>query len=192
MQRLQGIPSSTSCRYRPMPVYWVHSMPTAAITRTAGIPTSFPNNLNELTEAMLIFLEVGGLKGGGINFDAKIRRSSTDQSDLFHAHIGGMDTFARALVTADAILNKSDFTKLRKDRYASFDSGKGKEFEDGKLTLEDLACLCHRTRRTRKHERQAGIHGKHHQPLHLILLPSRSFIRAVSSEETALLSLLLT
>ena len=98
----------------------------------------FPNNINELTEAMLIILEAGGFKGGGINFDAKIRRNSTDAEDLFHAHIGGMDTFARALITADTILKKSDYKKLRKTRYASFDSGKGKEFEDGKLSLEDL------------------------------------------------------
>ncbi|HKP32479.1 MAG TPA: xylose isomerase, partial [Chitinophagaceae bacterium] len=64
----------------------------------------FPNNLNELTEAMLIILEAGGFKGGGINFDAKIRRNSTDAEDLFHAHVGGMDAFARALITADNIL----------------------------------------------------------------------------------------
>jgi len=98
----------------------------------------FPNDINELTEAMLIILEAGGFKGGGINFDAKIRRNSTDSEDLFHAHIGGMDTFARALITADAILQKSDYKKIRKQRYASFDTGKGKEFEEGKLTLEDL------------------------------------------------------
>lgn len=98
----------------------------------------FPNNINELTEAMLIILEAGGFQGGGINFDAKIRRNSTDAEDLFHAHIGGMDTFARALITADAILKKSEYKKLRKTRYASFDSGKGKEFEEGKLSLEDL------------------------------------------------------
>jgi xylose isomerase len=98
----------------------------------------FPNNINELAEAMLVFLEAGGLKGGGINFDAKIRRSSTDPRDLFYAHIGGMDTFARALITADAVLNKSDFKQFRKDRYASFDTSKGKEFEEGKLMLEDL------------------------------------------------------
>ncbi len=98
----------------------------------------FPNDINELTEAMLIILEAGGFQGGGINFDAKIRRNSTDPADLFYAHIGGMDTFARALITADAILKKSDYKKLRKGRYASFDSGKGKEFEDGKLSLEDL------------------------------------------------------
>ena len=98
----------------------------------------FPNNINELTEAMLIFLEAGGLQGGGINFDAKIRRSSTDATDLFYAHIGGMDTFARALITADAILQKSDYKTFRKDRYATFDNGAGKDFEEGKLSLEDL------------------------------------------------------
>jgi len=98
----------------------------------------FPNDVNELTEAMLVILQAGGFKGGGINFDAKIRRNSTDADDLFHAHIGGIDTFARALLTADNILNKSDFKKLRKERYATFDSGKGKEFEEGKLSLENL------------------------------------------------------
>lgn len=98
----------------------------------------FPNDINELTEAMLVILEAGGFKGGGINFDAKIRRNSTDPADLFYAHIGGMDVFARALITADNILNKSDYKKVRSDRYASFDSGKGKEFEQGKLSLEDL------------------------------------------------------
>ena len=98
----------------------------------------FPNDINEITEAMLIILEAGGFAGGGINFDAKIRRNSTDPADLFYAHIGGMDLFARALVTADNILKKSDYKKVRTDRYASFDSGKGKDFENGKLTLEDL------------------------------------------------------
>ena len=98
----------------------------------------FPNDLNELTEAMLVILQAGGFRGGGINFDAKIRRNSTDAEDLFHAHIGGMDAFARALITADSILNKSDYKKLRKERYATFDSGSGKEFEEGKLSLEDL------------------------------------------------------
>lgn len=98
----------------------------------------FPNNINELTEAMLIILEAGGFGGGGINFDAKIRRNSTDPADLFYAHIGGMDTFARALIIADNILQKSDYKKIREERYASYDSGKGKEFEEGKLSLEDL------------------------------------------------------
>jgi xylose isomerase len=98
----------------------------------------FPNNINEVAEAMMVILEAGGLQGGGINFDAKVRRNSTDLVDLFHAHIGGIDTFARALVVADNVLQKTDYKKIRKDRYASFDSGKGKEFEEGKLTLEDL------------------------------------------------------
>lgn len=98
----------------------------------------FPNDINELTEAMLIILEAGGFKGGGINFDAKIRRNSTDAADLFYAHIGGMDAFARALITADTILQKSEYKKIRTERYASFDSGKGKAFEEGKLSLEDL------------------------------------------------------
>src|SRR6201985_1696057 len=98
----------------------------------------FPTDINEVTEIMMIILEAGGFAGGGINFDAKIRRNSTDPADLFYAHIGGMDVFARALITADNILQKSEYKKLRKDRYASFDSGKGKEFEQGKLTLEDL------------------------------------------------------
>jgi xylose isomerase len=98
----------------------------------------FPNNINELTEAMLIILEAGGFKGGGINFDAKIRRNSTDGADLFYAHIGGIDAFARALITADNILQSSDYKKLRQERYSSYDSAKGKEFEQGKLSLEDL------------------------------------------------------
>lgn len=98
----------------------------------------FPNNINELVEAMLVILEAGGFGGGGINFDAKIRRNSTDPTDLFYAHIGGMDCFARSLLAADAILNKSDYRKIRTERYASFDSGKGAEFESGALKLEDL------------------------------------------------------
>jgi len=98
----------------------------------------FPNDITEVTEYMMVLLRAGGLKGGGINFDAKVRRNSTDAADLFYAHIGGADVFARALIIADSILQKSDYTKIVTDRYASFDSGKGKEFEEGKLTLEDL------------------------------------------------------
>jgi xylose isomerase len=98
----------------------------------------FPNNLYELTEAMLVILESGGLKGGGINFDAKIRRNSTDAQDLFYAHIGGMDCFARALLTAARVLEQGEYRRFRKERYASFDSGKGRAFEKGELTLEQL------------------------------------------------------
>lgn len=98
----------------------------------------FPVNLNELIESMLIILEAGGFGGGGVNFDAKTRRNSTDLEDIFHAHIGGMDAFARALIIADAVLEKSPYKKFREQRYASFDSGKGKDFETGKLSLEEL------------------------------------------------------
>lgn len=98
----------------------------------------FPNNINELVEAMLVILASGGLQGGGINFDAKRRRNSTDPADLFYAHICGMDAFARALIIADQILKEGTYNKMRQDRYASFDKGKGKEFEQGKLSLEDL------------------------------------------------------
>ena len=101
----------------------------------------FPNNLYELVEAMLVILPAGGFAGGGINFDAKRRRNSTDPVDLFHAHIGGMDSFARALLVAEKILSQSDYSSIRQKRYASYDTGKGKEFEEGKLTLEALAEL---------------------------------------------------
>lgn len=101
----------------------------------------FPNNIYELTEAMLVILEAGGFKTGGVNFDAKTRRNSSDLEDIFYAHIGGMDTFARALITAQAILDDGEYLKLRKDRYANFDSGKGKQFESGKLALEELRTL---------------------------------------------------
>lgn len=98
----------------------------------------FPNNITEVTEAMLVFLKAGGLQGGGINFDAKIRRNSTDMDDVFHAHIGGADTFARALLVADKIISSSPYDQLREQRYSSFDSGKGKDFETGKLNFADL------------------------------------------------------
>lgn len=101
----------------------------------------FPNNLYELIEAMLVIMPAGGFSGGGINFDARRRRNSTDPADLFHAHIGGMDAFARALVVADRILTESDYSAIRLERYRSFDEGKGKEFEEGKLTLRELAQL---------------------------------------------------
>ena len=101
----------------------------------------FPTNVYETTEAMLVILQAGGFRTGGINFDAHIRRNSTDLQDLFIAHISGMDTFARALVAADKILNESDYLKMKKQRYASFDKGAGKDYEKGKLTLEDLRNL---------------------------------------------------
>jgi xylose isomerase len=98
----------------------------------------FPTNISELAECMLVIIEANGFKGGGINFDAKIRRNSTDMEDLFYAHIGGMDAFARALIVADNILQKSDYKKVRADRYSSFDIGAGKDYEAGKMSLDDL------------------------------------------------------
>lgn len=105
----------------------------------------FPNNLLELTEALLVILEAGGFTNGGVNFDAKTRRNSTDLIDIFYAHIGGMDAFARALLTAQAILDHGEYNKLRTARYASFDSGNGKAFEEGKLSLEALRTLAHQS-----------------------------------------------
>lgn len=98
----------------------------------------FPIDNYELTQAMMQIIRNGGLGNGGTNFDAKTRRNSTDLEDIFIAHIAGMDAMARALESAAALLNESPYKKMLADRYASFDGGKGKEFEDGKLTLEDV------------------------------------------------------
>ena len=98
----------------------------------------FPIDLYDLTQAMLVILRYGGLPCGGMNFDAKLRRNSTDLEDIFIAHIAGMDAFARALEIAADILETSPIPQMLKDRYASFDTGKGKEFEEGKLSLEEM------------------------------------------------------
>lgn len=98
----------------------------------------FPIDNFELTQAMLQVIRNGGLGNGGSNFDAKLRRNSTDPEDIFIAHISGMDAMARALLNAAAILDESPLPKMLEERYASFDAGKGKEFEDGKLSLEQL------------------------------------------------------
>lgn len=99
----------------------------------------FPYNINETVELMLVILRNGGLDGGGINFDAKARRNSTDLADLFYGHIGGMDVMARALIIADNLLQKSPLESLRKERYATFDQGPGAAYEKGELSLEALA-----------------------------------------------------
>ena len=98
----------------------------------------FPIDNYELTQAMLEIIRNGGFKDGGTNFDAKIRRNSTDLEDLFIAHISGMDAMARALMNAAAILEESELPKMKKERYASFDAGMGKEFEEGRLSLEQV------------------------------------------------------
>lgn len=98
----------------------------------------FPSNIYEVTEAMIEIIQTGGFTNGGINFDAKTRRNSTDLEDIFIAHVSGMDVFARALIIADKLLKESDYLKLRKNRYSSYDSGKGADFEASKLIFEDL------------------------------------------------------
>lgn len=103
----------------------------------------FPIDYYELAQAWLVLLPNGGIGSGGVNFDAKIRRNSIDAEDLFIAHISGMDVFAKGLLIAADILEHSDYNKLRTERYASFDSGNGKSFEEGTLTLEDLQKIAH-------------------------------------------------
>lgn len=114
----------------------------------------FPIDVYEITEAMLVILEGGGIQGGGINFDAKVRRNSTDLEDKFIAHIAGMDAFARGLIAADHILQNTDYKKLRKERYSSFDSGNGAKFEKGDLSLEEISEIA------KKHGEPTQISGK--------------------------------
>ena len=103
----------------------------------------FPNNVYELVEALLVILESDGLQGGGVNFDAKTRRNSTDLADLFYAHIGGMDAFARAMIVANNILEHSNYKAMRAQRYSSFNTAQGRDFEAGNLALESLATIAH-------------------------------------------------
>lgn len=98
----------------------------------------FPIDSYELAQAWMQIVRNGGFGTGGTNFDAKTRRNSTDLEDIFIAHISGMDACARALLAAVEILEKSPIPAMVKERYASFDSGIGKDFEDGKLTLEQV------------------------------------------------------
>ena len=98
----------------------------------------FPIDNFELIQAMMQIIRNDGLGNGGTNFDAKTRRNSTDLEDIFIAHIAGMDAMARALENAAKLLEESPYKKMLADRYASFDAGKGKEFEESKLTLEDV------------------------------------------------------
>jgi xylose isomerase len=101
----------------------------------------FPTNLYETTLAMLVVLKMGGFATGGLNFDAKLRRDSTDPEDLFIAHIGGMDAFALGLEVAHRILEEGVLPRMVQERYASFDSGAGKKFETQGMSLEELAAL---------------------------------------------------
>jgi xylose isomerase len=114
----------------------------------------FPTDLYQATEAMMIVLSAGGFTTGGLNFDAKVRRNSTDLEDLFLAHIGGMDTFARGLEVASRLLESSLLKDIKQKRYASFTEGDGQKFSDGKLSLADLAKLAE------KNEKLPLISGK--------------------------------
>ena len=97
----------------------------------------FPIDAFDLTQAMLQIIRNGGFGNGGTNFDAKTRRNSTDLEDIFISHIAAMDAMARALESAAAILEESPLPKMVADRYASFDAGLGKKFEDGQMTFEE-------------------------------------------------------
>ncbi|MCR5076947.1 MAG: xylose isomerase [Prevotella sp.] len=99
----------------------------------------FPIDNFELTQAMMQIIRNGGLGNGGSNFDAKLRRNSTDPEDIFIAHISGMDAMARALLNAADIIENSPIPSMVKERYASFDAGEGKRFEEGRMSLEELA-----------------------------------------------------
>ncbi len=114
----------------------------------------FPIDNFELTQAMLQIIRNGGLGNGGSNFDAKLRRNSTDQEDIFIAHISGMDAMARALLNAAAIIEESPLPSMLKERYASFDDGEGKAFEEGRMSLEEL------TDYARKHGEPKQTSGK--------------------------------
>ena len=114
----------------------------------------FPIDNYELTQAMIHIIRNGGFGNGGTNFDAKTRRNSTDLEDIFIAHIAGMDAVARALESAATMLEESPYKQMLKERYASFDNGEGKAFEEGKLGIEELVAYA------KQHGEPAQISGK--------------------------------
>ena len=101
----------------------------------------FPVSIYETTQAMLQVIRMGGFTTGGLNFDAKVRRNSVAPEDLFIAHIGGMDIFARGLEKAVQLIEDRRIPSMLKERYASFETGNGKAFAEGKLTLDQVASL---------------------------------------------------
>ena len=127
----------------------------------------FPIDNFELTQAMLQIIRGGGFKDGGTNFDAKLRRNSTDPEDIFIAHISGMDAMARGLLSAAAILEESELPAMVKARYASFDEGEGKRFEDGQMTLEQLVDYA------KSHGEPAVISGKQEKYETIVALYAR-------------------
>jgi xylose isomerase len=141
MPRWQVTLSSMNCRWlQIMDCFW--SIDANRGDYQNGWDTDqFPVNIYELVEAMLVIVEAGGFKSGGINFDAKTRRNSTDLEDIFIAHIAGMDAFARAFEISVDLIENSALKKMKKGRYASFDNGYGAKFENGELSLEELSRL---------------------------------------------------
>ena len=105
----------------------------------------FLHNIYDAVHIMLVLLKEGGLKSGGMNFDAKTRRNSTDLEDIFIGHINSMDTLARGLMIASNILKDPSYIKLKSNRYSSFDSGDGHSFEKGGVNLEQLTELAQKT-----------------------------------------------
>jgi len=99
----------------------------------------FPNNVPDVAMALFHVLKAGGLGSGGLNFDAKIRRQSLDPEDLFHAHIGGMDTCARGLIVAARMLEDGELDASIAARYAGWDGALGKRILDGSLSLANIA-----------------------------------------------------
>ncbi|MCH7707268.1 MAG: xylose isomerase [Myxococcales bacterium] len=125
----------------------------------------FLHNLYDAVEIMLVLLRIGGIGSGGLNFDAKLRRSSTDPEDLFIGHISSMDTLARGLIIAHEILEDSDLEARLSERYASYDDGPGAQFERGELGLGELAALADKLgepdRRSGKQELFESIINRH-------------------------------
>ena len=99
----------------------------------------FLHNIYDAVHIMMVLLESGGLKNGGMNFDAKTRRNSTDLEDIFIGHINSMDTLAKGLIIADNILKDSNYLELKKERYSSFNGNEGRQFSTGKLNLSQLS-----------------------------------------------------
>ena len=136
---------------------WARSTPTRATCCSAGTPTSSRPTSISRRSACSSILKYGGLAPGGVNFDAKVRRESFEPIDLFYAHIGGMDAFARGLKIAAAIRADGVLEELVSDRYASWDEGLGAEIEAGKHSFASLEKTHARKRRRRpQQQRPAG------------------------------------
>jgi xylose isomerase len=104
----------------------------------------FPMNVKQAMMTMWIVMEQGGLQPGGLNFDCKVRRESTDLEDMFIGHIGAMDTFARGLKAAAAARADGTWDKMVRERYSTYDSGVGKKIEEGTTSFAELESYIHK------------------------------------------------